>query len=146
MKSRKSKDNGNSKTRKTNYKKTTTVEFIQKTMNFLATIKLYHWTTDLYPVHKSTDKIYEKLQELMDLYVETSLGHYNNKKLIENKIKCVKITNITNKKALHKYTQNYKASLKYIRNKLNDKLESEIINVIDDVLTELDVFLYLLTL
>jgi DNA-binding ferritin-like protein len=146
MKSRKSRNNVESKTRKKKHTKNITVEFIQKTMDFLATIKMYHWTTDSYPTHKSTDKIYEKLQELMDLYVETSLGHYNNKKFIENKIKCIKITNITNKKTLYKYTQNYKASLKYIRNKLEDKKESEIINVIDDVLTELDVFLYLLTL
>jgi hypothetical protein len=123
-----------------------TVEFIQHTMNYLATIKMYHWTTDSFATHKATDALYAKLQTLMDLFVETSLGHYNNKKSLHNSIKKVEIKDIKTNKDLHSYTQKYKMSLRQIRKQLPDSSQSEMINVVDDILTELDVLLYLLTL
>lgn len=125
--------------------KQTTIQFIKTTMEFLTSIKMYHWTTKSYPAHKTTDKLYAKLQDLMDTFVETSLGHYEHKQMLQHKIKTINVTPIINNKSLEKYTNHYKKELKNIRNKISDKSASEIINVIDDILTELDVFLYLLT-
>jgi hypothetical protein len=123
-----------------------TILFIKNTMNYLATIKMYHWTTDSYAAHKATDKFYSKLQDFMDSYVETSLGHHQNKKQLINKIHTIRVKNITSNSQLHTYTMEYKRELKNIRNKLPDNKKSEMINVLDDILTEIDVLLYLLTL
>jgi len=130
------------KTRK--QRKNTSNHFIQQTLNYLATIKMFHWTTESFAAHKATDALYTKLQTFMDLFVETSLGHYNNKKSL--KLSTIEVKKINNNSQLHKYTQIYKKHLKNIRKSLPDSSQSEMINVIDDILTELDVLLYLLTL
>lgn len=126
--------------------KNETVKFIQHTMNYLAVIKMYHWTTDSFAAHKATDAFYAQLQTFMDLFVETSLGHYHNKKSLHKAIKNVQVKYIKNNKQLHSYTQEYKKCLKDIRKQLPDASKSNMINVIDDILTEMDVLLYLLTL
>lgn len=120
--------------------------FINHTMNYLTTLKIFHWTTDSYSAHKVSDKFYSKIHDLMDVYVETYLGHHNYKKKLQNKIKNITIKNITNNKDLISYTHDYKKKIKKIRTIMNDKKESELINVLDDILTKLDILLYLLTL
>lgn len=142
MKTKRHLKNVNSKTRKN--RNTNTNSFIQNTMNYLSTIKMFHWTTDSFAAHKATDALYTKLQTFMDLFVETSLGHYHNKKHL--KLSSIKVKTIKNNSQLHKYTQSYKDHLKNIRKTLPDTSQSEMINVLDDILTELDVLLYLLTL
>jgi hypothetical protein len=41
---------------------------------FLFMIKMIHWQTRSFAIHKSTDKLYEKINELMDDLVETIQG------------------------------------------------------------------------
>jgi hypothetical protein len=132
--------------RKSHKKMDDTSLFIEQTMNYLATIKIYHWTTDSYATHKATDALYKKLQTLMDTFVEASLGHFDNKKHIKKSVSKFHISNLNNIQELKAYTLRYKQTLKNIREKLPDNNESELINVLDDILTELDVLLYLLTL
>jgi len=122
------------------------IKFIQNTMNYLASIKMYHWTTDSFAAHKATDTLYTNLQTFMDSYVETSLGNNNNKSILKNKIKNVKLNNVHTNKSLHTYTNNYKKELQHIRKTLDEKQSSNLLNIIDEILAELDVLLYLLTL
>lgn len=122
-------------------------KFIQHTMDYLASIKLYHWTTKSYQAHKSTDKLHSKLQDLMDSYVETSLGHdICNKKTLRTSIKKVHIKQLNNNRDLHKYTRVYKQHMKNIRQELERKNADEIITIIDEIIGELDVLSYLNTL
>ena len=155
MKSIKNKNMSNNKSsrklsrkspQKLKVKNNTTDYFVQKTMDYLATIKIFHWTTDSYSTHKATDSLHQKLQELMDTFVETSLGHFNNKKSLVGKINNIKVNKITTDKELHNYTLEYKEHLRNIRNSLSDVNESEIITVVDAILTELDILLYLISL
>jgi hypothetical protein len=37
-------------------------------------IKLYHWQTGIYAKHKATDELYEKLNDLIDLFIEVLTG------------------------------------------------------------------------
>jgi hypothetical protein len=39
-------------------------------------IKLYHWQTMSYSRHKATDEVLEKLDALIDRYVEVYMGKY----------------------------------------------------------------------
>ena len=120
------------------------VQFIQHTMDFLATIKMFHWTTEFFSIHKATDELYGKLQTFMDHYVEASIGHYNES--LKNKVKSIQITNLQTTEKLNNYTIRYKNTLRKIRDNLTEEKESELINILDDMLTELDVLLYLLKL
>lgn len=122
------------------------LKFIQNTMNYLATIKMYHWTTDSFAAHKATDALYGNLQTFMDSYVETSLGNNDNKQILRNKISSIKVKHINSNSALHKYTNQYKNELNQLRRSLSDKKQSNLLNILDEILAELDVLLYLLTL
>ena len=37
-------------------------------------IKIYHWQTNSYSRHKATDELFEKLNELIDQFIETLTG------------------------------------------------------------------------
>ena len=51
---------------------------IQKLMEMLNIIKLYHWKTTKYSHHVATDELYESLNKNIDRFVEIYLG--KNKK------------------------------------------------------------------
>ena len=66
---------------KTNYKvskklnrKNTKLDLITIFLNLLNNVKIYHWKTRSYAVHKATDELYEKLNEQIDQFVEVLLG------------------------------------------------------------------------
>lgn len=44
-------------------------------LELLNTIKIYHWSTLSYATHKATDKLYTKLNELVDSFIEIYIGH-----------------------------------------------------------------------
>lgn len=121
-------------------------DFIQYTMEYLLNIKMYHWTTNSYKAHKITDKLYLKLQTLMDTYVETSLGYnLGDKRYLMGSVKNIKLTKLHNNRDLHKTTKDYKNSLKTIRMKLENNKVDEIIAVLDEITVELDILSYLNT-
>jgi len=47
---------------------------VEKMLEMLMYIKIYHWKTSSYATHKATDKLYALLNEHMDKFVEIYLG------------------------------------------------------------------------
>ena len=47
-------------------------------LTFLNTVKLFHWKTFQYSIHKATDDLYSKIGENIDRFVEVMLGKKNN--------------------------------------------------------------------
>ena len=70
---------------------------LDKMLEILMIIKIYHWKTNEYSAHKATDELYSSLNEHMDNFVEIWLGK-NNKKL--NATMNISITYLSNKKKL----------------------------------------------
>ena len=66
--SRKSKGTRKNTSGSTNFKEQIVKIFLQ----FLITIKLYHWNTLSYSTHKATDELYSKLNEGIDTFVEAN--------------------------------------------------------------------------
>lgn len=66
-------------------------KIIQPLMELKHSVKLFHWTTSQYPIHKITDKFLQTLDPLIDQYVEVMLGASkvspNKNKRIETKLK-----------------------------------------------------------
>lgn len=58
--------------------------FVQFLFMFQVTIKLYHWRTKSYTRHVITDKFNTSLLEFIDRFVETYIGIYNIKPLMDN--------------------------------------------------------------
>ena len=76
-----SKRNGRSsvnKTRKNKESKITKRQIVRYMLQMLITIKLYHWNTLSFSVHKATDDLYGVLNTLIDQFVEILLGKGDN--------------------------------------------------------------------
>ena len=114
---------------------------IQHFMEMINTIKLYHWKTHSFPEHKNTDELHKSFSDHVDKFVEVMLGRYGgriNKK--EFQFKCV---NYSSSKEFKKYidkTIDYLTTFNYIF-----KNESDLLNIRDEMVADLNQFKYLLT-
>jgi hypothetical protein len=104
-------------------------------------IKVYHWQTGSFARHKATDDLTAKLDELIDEFVETYMGKYGRPKVSGS----IKVSNFTEAGA-----RAFVASKrKYLEVDLPRKIKStdtDLLNVRDEILGELNKVLYLFTL
>jgi hypothetical protein len=106
-------------------------------------IKLYHWQTTQYSRHMSTDKFYEKINELIDSFIEVYQGKYGRIFLKQNKM--INLENLEDKNASG-YLESVKVFLtenvpKFLRN--ND---TDLFNIRDEMLALTNQTIYLFTL
>lgn len=116
--------------------------FIKNMFSLQLTLKMIHWSTKSYSLHKATDVNIQKLLPLIDEFVEAFLGK-NNHKLKQNSITNIKITSINNKKKLNEFIN---TNIKYLASL--DKVvtlphNSDLASIRDDIIKELNVLMYL---
>ena len=107
--------------------------------NLQFTMKLYHWNTTSYARHKASDNFIEKFLEITDRFVEVYIGRYRVKPLFNNINTDIAIINDD--------------GIIYLLNKSRDYLEklnelikdSELLNIRDELLAEINQTLYLFT-
>jgi hypothetical protein len=105
-------------------------------------IKLYHWQTESYSRHKATDAALEKLDGLIDSFVEVYIGKYGRPRLTA-KTNTVHIQNL-NDKTIMKFILN---CLKYVSEDLHfQKRDTDLANIRDEMMAELNQLLYLFSL
>lgn len=125
------------------FQKEITVKFLE----LLLMIKLFHWKTLSYSTHKATDELYSKLNEHIDKFIEILLGKTGIRTNLLNKHK-ISLIDLSNKDQLTKKINSYKSymvnlsSNSFIRSMSN----TDLLNVRDEILGDLNQFLYLLTL
>ena len=109
-------------------------------LELLNMIKLFHWQTSQYSVHKSTDQLYEELSNNIDKYVEIMLGKNMSRPNIQQKsiplYSCLNLPSFL--KQIDKYKK-YFVHLKY------SPEHSDLSNIRDEILGDLNQFLYLLS-
>jgi hypothetical protein len=108
-------------------------------------IKLYHWQTHLYSRHTATDAILKSLDENIDDFVESYMGKYGRPKLTE-KQGCIKITNMSEKQAVVFIKRCVQHLLTDVVKGLTPEKDSDLINIRDEMLGDLNKLLYLFTL
>ena len=119
------------------------MESIIKTMlNFRNQIKLYHWKTDSYSRHKATDNFLELFDEKTDRFIETMMGCRNIK--IKDKFK-LEFTNINDKNA-DDYVKTFRKWLAETLPKSLLENESDLLNIRDEILGDVNRMLFLFTL
>uniref|UniRef100_A0A6C0HS12 Uncharacterized protein n=1 Tax=viral metagenome TaxID=1070528 RepID=A0A6C0HS12_9ZZZZ len=114
---------------------------IQHFMEMINTIKLYHWKTYSFPEHKNTDELHKTLSEHVDKFVEVLLGKHGgriNKK--EFQFKCV---NYSSSKEFKKYIEKTLFYLSTFNHTF--KNDSDLLNIRDEMVADLNQFLYLLS-
>ncbi len=107
-------------------------------------IKLYHWQTKSYSRHKATDGVIDALDEHIDKYVEVYMGKYGRPRLTA-RTNTVKLQNLSEASIV----RFIKACIHVLTNELTKGLkptDTDLVNLRDEMLAELDQLLYLFTL
>jgi hypothetical protein len=112
-------------------------------LEILNVVKLFHWKTKSYAQHKATDELYAKLNEHIDTFVEILLGKDESRiKTIEKKCNLV---NYNNTKDFKQKVYEFRDFLIDISNHFDSSKDSDLLNVRDEILGDINQFLYLLT-
>ena len=122
--------------------KITTHKFLTKLFQFQIQIKLYHWNTNSYSNHKATDKLFKKLLEFIDCFIESYLGKF---KQIQTPIPITFEKKINERNIISKVFQPF---LNFLKEWKEDfKKEDHIyINLIEDLEIEVEKTKYLMRL
>ena len=107
-------------------------------------IKIYHWQTSSYARHKATDDVIKALDEHIDLFVEIWMGKYGRPKLTRG-TSLLQLRNMSEKAAV-KFV---KEGIEYLNGPLTRALkgtDTDLANVRDEMLGDLNKLLYLFTL
>jgi hypothetical protein len=126
----------------TNFQKEITLVFLE----VLLMIKLYHWKTKSYPTHEATDKLYSKLNEHFDKFIEVLLGKTNERIEMTNK-QNFKLIDCNSKNNLINNLNNFQSYLVNLdSNKAIQSIKnSDLFTIRDEILADTNQFLYLLT-
>jgi len=107
-------------------------------------IKLYHWQTNQFARHKATDEVIAALDGSIDTYVEVYMGKYGRPKMTSS-TNIVRVQNMADKTA----AKFIKTCIAYLQGPLVKRLkpsDTDLVNVRDEMLGELNKLLYLYTL
>jgi len=119
-------------------------EIVNLLLKLLIIIKVYHWKTKSYAEHKATDELYSILNENIDKFVEVLLG--KNGSRLNMKGRNIDITDPSTTEELKKIIYEYRV---FLENKLEKyiplKENTDLYNIRDEILGNLNQFLYLLT-
>lgn len=107
----------------------------------LLCIKLFHWKTYNYGAHKATDEIYEKLNHHMDRFIEVLIGK-NEKRINMMGTKSIKLHELKDASEMKKHVDVF---ISYLMSLDKKKLDPDLYNIRDDIVTDMNQFLYLLT-
>ena len=149
MKTRSQTNKGGKKTRRVNSSPTnkyTQQQIVIIFLQMLNTVKLYHWKTSSYAQHKATDELYTNLNANIDTFVETMLGKTGGRVNLTGQ-KTLRLLDYTNLRDFKKEVDKYKQFLIEMNKDagLNITNNSDLLNIRDEILGNLNQFTYLLT-
>ena len=107
-------------------------------------LKLYHWQTRVYARHIATDKVLEKLDKLIDSFVEVAMGKYGRFTLGDNE-KTLNLQNLS-ELDLATFLKTLKSNIIGLSNGLSQEKDTDLLNIKDEILADVNKLSYLLTL
>jgi DNA-binding ferritin-like protein len=116
---------------------------VRKFIEMINVVKLYHWKTHSYAEHKATDELYGKLNENVDKFVEVLLGKDESR--IQQWDKKMEIMQSNDHKQFKDKIHEYRRFLIDLNECLNPRRDSDLISIRDDILSDINQFLYLFT-
>jgi DNA-binding ferritin-like protein len=152
-KTRRNKSNGSTRKNIHNDKSSASIllkkfqrEIVMVFLEVLLMVKLYHWKTYSYATHKATDELYGKLNERIDRFVEILLGKTEKRTDFMN-VKSIKLIDLNSTEQLKIKVDSFKGYLVNLNNNKAMKLmgNMDLLTVRDEILGDLNQFLYLLT-
>ena len=128
--------------KKNNFQEEITCKFLE----MLIMVKLYHWKTYSYATHKATDGLYDKLNEDVDRFVEVLLGKTEKRTNLLKQSK-ISLIDLTTPAQLKNQIEKFKSFLVGLTNNafILKMSNTDLLNIRDEILGDLNQFLYLLT-
>jgi hypothetical protein len=120
--------------------------FITSILESLMMIKLYHWKTHSFAQHKATDDLYATLNTHMDNFVEVLMGKMAGTRANFLSTKNIRLVDLSNKKQLIGRVNAIKSQLSAMEKTVPMLNATDLLNIRDEILGDLNKFLYLLTL
>lgn len=118
-------------------------EIVHLMMTLRNQVKLYHWQTMSFPRHKATDDLVTKLDTNIDQFVEVYVGKYGRPKLT-GKNSSIRLRNHSDKEAVALLREAV-AWLTTDLNKYLKKGDTDLFNIRDTIVADLNQTLYLFT-
>lgn len=119
-------------------------DLVSTFMEMLTVIKVYHWNTHSFAQHKATDEIHERLSENIDKFVEVLLGKTESRLThLNEKIQLIRSKNLIDFK---KIIYQYRECMIRLSDCFDSRKDSDLLNIRDEILADLNQLLYLLTL
>ena len=137
-----SRKNRNTGSTMSTFQKQITVVFLE----MLMMVKLFHWKTHSYATHKATDGLYDDLNEHIDKFIEVLLGKTGSRIDLMSK-KTISLIDLNSQESLKSKIMSLKNYLVGLDNNkaLSTMSNSDLFNIRDEILGDLNKFLYLLT-
>lgn len=115
-------------------------------MDMITMIKIYHWNTRSYAQHKATDELHERLSANVDKFIETLLGKKEDRFSHLSTTIPLATTAPRKFKARLYWFRDYLVSLNSVFDDNGSGAHSDLLNIRDEILGDLNQFLYLMTL
>ena len=117
------------------------VKIIEVFLGMLNTVKLYHWNTYSFAEHKATDELYTVMNGHIDKFVEIMMGKDDCR--IPDFDKKISMSNSPDFK---KKIEQYRDFLIYLSGVLDKDRDSDLLNVRDEILGDVNQFMYLMSM
>ena len=113
-------------------------------LEMLLMVKLFHWKTHSFATHKATDELYESLNENIDDFIEVLLGKTGGRIDLMNH-KTISLVDLNSNDKLKSKIEIFKGYLVSLSDKKSIMTNTDLLNIRDEILGDLNKFLYLLT-
>lgn len=112
-------------------------------LEMLNSIKLYHWKTRSFSQHKATDELYERMNEHVDKFIEVLLGKDQSRiRMVEKNIHLI---DSVSTRDFQTRIFEYREFLTDMNIYFDSSRDSDLLNIRDEILGDINQFLYLLT-
>ena len=116
---------------------------VHKFLELLNMVKLYHWKTHSYSQHKATDELHSKLSENIDRFVEVLMGKSKHRiHMLDEKMR---LYDLDTKQELREHILEYRDFLINLDQVFHPRRDSDLFSIRDDLLADINQFLYLWT-
>jgi len=117
------------------------VNFLLKTQ---VQFRIMHWQTKGFARHNAYGGIYDALDDLIDRYVEVAMGK-SGRFVLDETTGTLTLINLKDIKIID-HVQSIKAELMNLSNELDSTKDTDLLNIRDEMLAEVNKLAYLLTL
>jgi len=117
---------------------------VENFIEMLNNVKLYHWNTHSFSQHKATDELHDRLSDHIDKFVEVLLGKKESR--IKPTNAKIQLINSESTKSFKDRVYQYREYLIQMDNCFDPKRDTDLLNIRDEILGDINQLLYLLTL